>query len=128
LADGDRVLVTRRRADQLHPGEWEFPGGKIEPGEHPEQALSREVEEELGVCVEVGRIWEVLSYPYPDFDVLILIYHCRLRDGEMPRCREVAELAWLPPAALADMAILQADLPLVARLNQEGVPPFAARD
>lgn len=122
--DAGRVLVTQRRADQPLPLQWELPGGKLEAGESPAAALARELAEELGVRAEVGRIWDVLFHAYPEFDLLMLVYRCRLAPGERPRCREVADLAWRPPDRLGDLDILPADAPLVARLAAEGVPPW----
>jgi len=117
----DRVLITQRRADQPLPLQWEFPGGKIEPGEAPEIALARELREELGVAVHVGRVWDVLFHAYPDYDVLMLVYACRIVDGE-PACVEVADLAWCRSDELARYDILPADAPLVRRLEIEGAP------
>jgi 8-oxo-dGTP diphosphatase len=122
--DAGRVLVTQRRADQALPLQWEFPGGKLEPGESPTAALARELAEELGVRAEVGRIWDVLFHAYPEFDVLMLVYRCRLSRDDLPRCLEVADLAWRPPDRLADLDVLPADAPLVARLAAEGAPAW----
>lgn len=118
-----RVLITQRRADQAMPLQWELPGGKIEPGEDPVAALVRELREELGVTAEVGKIWDVLFHAYPAFDLLMLVYACRLRSGEEPRAVEVADLAWVDTAELPGAwDILPADRPLVARLVAEGAP------
>jgi 8-oxo-dGTP diphosphatase len=122
--DAGRILVTQRRADQPLPLQWEFPGGKIEPGESPDAALRREIEEELGVVPDVGRIWDVLFHAYPAYDVLMLVYRCRLPAGMLPRCVEVKDLAWRPPDRLDDLDILPADAPLVVRLKHEGAPPW----
>lgn len=113
--DARRILVTRRRPDQSLPNFWEFPGGKVEPGESPEQALVRELQEEIGVTVEVGRIWDVLFHAYPDFDLVMLVYPCRIVAGEV-RALEVAAAEWTPAAGLTSFEILPADQPLVARL------------
>jgi 8-oxo-dGTP diphosphatase len=124
VADGGRVLVTQRRADQSHPLGWEFPGGKIEPGEAPEIALRRELREEIDVEVEVGPVWDVLHHCTAELEVVMLVYPCRLRPGSVPRPVEVADLAWWPATGLAAVAILPADEPLVRRLELDGLPPF----
>jgi 8-oxo-dGTP diphosphatase len=116
-----RVLITQRRADQALPLQWEFPGGKVEPGEAPVAALVRELAEELGVTVHVGRIWDVLHHAYPDFDLMMLVYACRIADG-VPRAVEVADLCWVAPDGALDHDILPADRPLVERLAVEGAP------
>lgn len=120
-----RVLVTRRRPDQPMPGQWEFPGGKIESGESPVAALERELDEELGVRALGFAIYEVLFHPYPAFDLYMLVYRCVLAPGQSPRPLEVAEVAWATPAELASYDILPADAPLVDRLIREAAAPAA---
>ena len=117
-----RVLITQRRADQALPLQWEFPGGKVEPGEAPVAALARELREEIGVAVAVGRIWDVLFHAYPAFDLVMLVYVCRLAPGEVPRAVEVADLMWVAAGELPTCDILPADRPLVDRLVAEGPP------
>ena len=119
--DAGRVLISQRRADQALPLQWEFPGGKVEAGEAPVAALARELAEELGVVVEVGRIWDVLFHAYPAFDLVMLVYACKIVAGEA-RAVEVADVAWVPPGQLPAWDILPADRPLVARLVVEGPP------
>lgn len=123
IGDDRRVLITQRRADQALPLQWEFPGGKVEPGEAPVAALVRELREELGVEVAVGRIWDVLFHAYPEFDLVMLVYACRVVAGA-PATVEVADLAWVEAsaAALRGFDILPADRPLVDRLINEGPP------
>lgn len=116
-----RVLITQRRADQALPLQWEFPGGKVEPGEAPVAALARELREELGVAVEIGRIWDVLFHPYPDFDLVMLVYHCRITGAATPRPVEVAALLWVAPDDAPNHDILPADRPLVDRLAVEAL-------
>jgi 8-oxo-dGTP diphosphatase len=118
-----RVLITQRRADQALPLQWEFPGGKLEPGEAPTAALARELDEELGVTAVIGPVWEVLHHAYPAFDLLMIVYVCALPVGARPHAREVADLRWVAPAALPGTDILPADQPLVARLVADGAPP-----
>ena len=116
--EGGRTLLSRRREDQPMGGLWELPGGKVEEGEAPVEALAREVAEELGVGCAVGPIYDVVFHRYPDFDLLMLVYRARLA-GE-PRAVEVAEVAWVTPARLLDYRVLPADEPLIARLVAEG--------
>ncbi|HET6612707.1 MAG TPA: (deoxy)nucleoside triphosphate pyrophosphohydrolase [Kofleriaceae bacterium] len=122
ISPDERVLLTQRPAHTAHAGKWELPGGKIEPGESPEAALSRELFEELAVRVDIGRVWDVIAHAYEDFDVLLLIYPCRLRDGEVPRPVQVAATAWVEPAAAAGFDLLEADAPILQRLSNEPLP------
>jgi 8-oxo-dGTP diphosphatase len=126
IDDEGRVLITRRRPDQPLPDQWEFPGGKIEPGESPQRALARELAEEIGARVVVGTIWDVLHHEYPAYEVLMLVFPCRLVAGDEPRALEVADLAWVRPADLHRYDILPADRPLIERLVREGPPQIPA--
>ena len=110
-----RILMSRRRADQAMPNLWEFPGGKVEPGEHPEAALTRELREELGCSVAVEGIQEVVFHAYPDFDLYMLVYASRITGGR-PSAIEVAEIAWVEPARLPSLDLLPADYPLARKL------------
>ena len=121
LGDDGRILITQRRADQALGLHWEFPGGKVEPGEAPVAALVRELQEEIGVTVAVGRIWDVLFHAYPAFDLVMLVYACRIVDGA-PRAVEVADLVWVATGDLPAWDILPADRPLVERLGRESLP------
>ena len=92
IVNAGRVLIAQRGPVQKQPElalKWEFPGGKVEPGEAPVAALVRELREELAVDVEVGPIWDVLFHAYPAFDLVMLVYACRIVAGE-PRPVEVA--------------------------------------
>lgn len=120
-ADG-RLLITQRRADQNLPLKWEFPGGKVEPGESPEQALVRELGEEIGASTQIDRIWDVLFHAYETFDLVMLVYHCRLLPGQEIRCVQVNDFAWCRPEDLGAYDILAADQSLVDRLVREGLP------
>ena len=110
-----RILMSRRRPDQAMPNLWEFPGGKVEPGEHPEAALIRELREELACDIVVDGIQEVVFHAYPDFDLYMLVYASRIVSGP-PRPVQVAEIAWVSPTELPSLDLLPADYPLARKL------------
>src|SRR5260221_11658355 len=115
-ADG-RVLLAQRPEGKSMAGLWEFPGGKIETGETPEQSLIRELEEELGIVVKEACLAPLTfaSHSYPDFHLLMPLYVCRRWDG-MVTAREGQGLAWVRPNRLREYPMPPADLPLVAHL------------
>jgi 8-oxo-dGTP diphosphatase len=113
-----RVLVTQRRADQAQPLAWEFPGGKVEAGESPSQALVREIEEELACVIEVGAVVDVVFFAYGAFDLIMPVYRATIRAG-IPVVRQVAAVAWVTRAELASLAFTPADVPLARRLASE---------
>ena len=119
-------LLAQRPEGKPYSGYWEFPGGKIEPGESPQHALARELAEEIGSRVAVGTIWDVLHHQYPSYEVQMLVFPCRLLAGEQPRALQVADLAWVRPTELDRFDILPADRPLIERLVREGPPQLPA--
>jgi len=119
LVDGDgRVLVARRPEGREMAGLWEFPGGKVEPGEKPEDALIRELAEELGIDVTESCLAPLTfaSHGYEAFHLLMPLYVCRKWNGEIT-AREGQELAWVRPNRLAQYAMPPADEPLKAMLR-----------
>ena len=119
LVDADgRVLLAQRPAGKPLAGLWEFPGGKVKPGETPETALIRELAEELGIDVAASCLapFTFASYSYPDFHLLMPLYLCRKWSG-IPTARESQRLAWVRPARLGDYPMPPADPPLVAMLR-----------
>ena len=115
LVDVDgRVLVSERPAGKQLAGLWEFPGGKVEPGERPEQTLIRELAEELGIRVEEPCLAPLTfaSHAYPDFHLLMPLYVCRRWTGT-PRPMEGQALKSVRPKALRDLAMPPADAPLI---------------
>ena len=110
-----RILMSRRRADQAMPNLWEFPGGKVEPGKHPEAALVRELREEVGCGIAIDAIHDVVFHAYPDFDLYMLVYASRIIEGR-PHAIEVAEIAWVEPQQLPALDLLPADYPLARKL------------
>jgi len=115
VREAGRILMSRRRADQPMPNLWEFPGGKVEPGEHPEAALVRELREELACDIEVDAIHEVVFHAYAEFDLYMLVYASRVTGGT-PRAVQVAEIAWVEAARLPALDLLPADYPLARKL------------
>ncbi|HEY5278354.1 MAG TPA: 8-oxo-dGTP diphosphatase MutT [Pseudolabrys sp.] len=119
LVDADgRVLLAQRPPGKPMAGLWEFPGGKVEQGERPEETLIRELQEELGIVVREPCLAPLTfaSHTYPDFHLLMPLYVCRRWEGTvMPR--EGQSLAWVRPNKLRDYEMPPADLPLVSHLE-----------
>lgn len=117
LVEGGRVLVARRFDDAHLGGLWEFPGGKIEPGETDEAALARELREELGIEVRVGPVWGILAHRYPERSVRLRFHFVRRTAGE-PRAIGCADLRWVTPPELSALPFPAADRILVDELNR----------
>jgi 8-oxo-dGTP diphosphatase len=118
LVDADgRVLIAQRPVGKSMAGLWEFPGGKVEPGERPEQTLIRELDEELGITVLEACLSPLTfaSHAYPDFHLLMPLYVCRKWEGSVT-AREGQKLAWVRPNRLRDYPMPPADEPLIAHL------------
>jgi 8-oxo-dGTP diphosphatase len=112
-ADG-RVLIAQRPEGKQLAGLWEFPGGKMEPGERPEETLIRELREELGIAVKAACLAPLTfaSHAYDDFHLLMPLYACRRWEGFV-QSRENQALKWVRPAALRDYPMPPADEPLI---------------
>jgi 8-oxo-dGTP diphosphatase len=119
LIDPDgRVLLAQRPEGKSLAGLWEFPGGKVEPGETPEAALIRELKEELDIDTWTSCLAPLTfaSHSYPDFHLLMPLFACRRWQGTV-RATEGQRLAWVKPGALRDYPMPPADLPLIAILR-----------
>ncbi len=118
LVDTDgRVLIAQRPQGKALAGLWEFPGGKVEPDERPEDALIRELREELGIEVKAPCLAPLTfaSHAYDDFHLLMPLYICRKWQGFV-QAREGQALKWVKPKALRDYAMPPADAPLIPHL------------
>ena len=118
LVDVDgRVLIAQRPEGKTLAGLWEFPGGKLEPGERPEDALIRELREELGIEVKPACLAPLTfaSHAYDDFHLLMPLYVCRRWEGFV-QAREGQALKWVKPKALRDYPMPPADAPLIPHL------------
>lgn len=115
--DAGRILVAQRPAGSSLAGLWEFPGGKIEPGETPEAALVRELAEELAITISADDLQAIsfASHAYPEFHLLMLLYSCRRWIGT-PDGQQGQPLRWETVAALGDLPMPPADVPLVTVL------------
>ncbi|HEU0135168.1 MAG TPA: NUDIX domain-containing protein [Allosphingosinicella sp.] len=120
LVDGERRVLLQRRAEgRAMAGLWEFPGGKVEAGERPEEALARELEEELGIAVAVEALTPA-AFASADNDgrpMLLLLYSCRQWLGE-PRALDADALQWVRPLEMARLPMPPADEPLIPLLDR----------
>lgn len=116
------VLIAQRPEGKSQALKWEFPGGKIEPGESPQTSLAREIAEELGLRIAVGRHFQTVHHRYPAGpEVRLDCYLARIEEGE-PRPLQCRDWRWVTASELSRYAFSEADVPVVARLQSEGLP------
>lgn len=116
VQDGEKIFATQRGYGEFKDG-WEFPGGKIEPGESKETALARELKEELDMEVEIGELCETVEYDYPNFHLTMHCFLCKLKQKEYV-LKEHEAAKWLLRSELNSVAWLPADLGLIAKLQE----------
>ncbi|MDO4417190.1 MAG: (deoxy)nucleoside triphosphate pyrophosphohydrolase [Eubacteriales bacterium] len=117
IRDRDRVFATARGYGD-YKGGWEFPGGKIEAGETPQEALVREIREELDTEVQVGDLIETIEYDYPAFHLSMDCFWCTMKAGHLV-LKEAEAAKWLTAATLESVNWLPADRGLVGRIKAE---------
>ena len=116
IRDKDRVLIDKRRADSLLGGMWEFPGGKVENGENLEQAIVREIREELGLMIRAGRELNSYKHAYTHFSVIVHTFLCEIIAGE-PKALESDEIAWVLISRLDEYPMGKVDRLISQDLN-----------
>jgi len=117
IFDADRRIFATQRGYGEWKDWWEFPGGKIEPNETPEQALRREIREELDADIQVGDLLRTIDYDYPKFHLTMHCYRCTLADGHLTLLEHEAA-KWLKPAELNSVKWLPADEDLINELTK----------
>ena len=110
--DGERILACRKKSGKPLEGHWEFPGGKIEPGETPEQALAREIREELNLIAEVGQKVTTTTYEYEFATIELTTFYCTLVDGDL-RLTDHDATKWVTSTEAAHLTWAPADIPAV---------------
>lgn len=116
IKDGDKIFATQRGYGEFKDG-WEFPGGKMEPGETPQEALARELKEELAVDVNVGEFLCTVDYDYPTFHLTMHCFYCSVIGGELTLLEHEAS-KWLKMTELHSVNWLPADVEVVAALER----------
>ena len=115
LIQDQEVLVAQRGSNMTHPGLWELPGGKVEPGEGDGQALARELTEELSITVEVHEFVDHNVHRYSTGSIHLLAYRCEIIGGE-PQAREHAQIKWVPVSEMNSLEWAEADIPIVQQV------------
>lgn len=114
--ESGRVLVARRKIHLSNGGKWEFPGGKLFPGESPEQCLAREIREEMGIEIEVLEPFHLVNFTYPEKSILLIGYICRVTGGNW-HLTDHDQICWVEKGSLREYDFSAADLPIVEKLQ-----------
>jgi 8-oxo-dGTP diphosphatase len=115
IENDDKILITQRKKGKQGELLWEFPGGKLEEGESPYECIVREIKEELNIDIEVIDILDVVFHRYTEFNMLMLVYRCRLKRGDI-MAKEVEDFRWVSPYELKEYNFLEADIGVVEKI------------
>ena len=119
IRDGERFLICKRPAHKARALMWEFPGGKVEAGERPRDALIRECMEELDVTLDVGELYMQVTHEYPDIRIRLSLYEAVIASGQL-RGKEHEALCWILPREIPDYEFCPADKDIIDRISREG--------
>lgn len=119
IRDGERFLICKRPAHKARALMWEFPGGKVEAGERPRDALIRECREELDVTLDVGGLYMQVTHEYPDIQIRLSLYEAVIASGQL-RGKEHEDLCWILPREIPDYEFCPADVDIIHRIRREG--------
>ncbi|MBN1288213.1 MAG: (deoxy)nucleoside triphosphate pyrophosphohydrolase [Actinobacteria bacterium] len=111
-----RVLIARRKDDDRHPGKWEFPGGKVEEGESPEECVVREIAEEMGIVIRVCGEVALVGHRYDDVEIELAAFSCEIAGGEIEN-RGCSAHAWVAPESLLEFDLLPPDREIASILH-----------
>ncbi len=117
IMDGEMILVTQRSSEMPHPHKWEFPGGKLRPGENPEACIIREIREELGVEISVKQLLPSVSHSYSRHKVKLIPFICSIRAGEIS-LSEHSFYRWVNRSELDQIDWLEADVEILELLKR----------
>ena len=118
IKEGDRYLVGQRAANKAQGGLWEFMGGKIEPGETPEQALARECREELALEIENEHIIDSVVHEYPEKTIRLTLIECMPKPGSVPKALEHQQIRWVTRSEMDALDFAPADRELIEKLSR----------
>ena len=118
IREGDRMLICQRPATKKRALLWEFPGGKVEPGETPQNALIRECQEELGIQLQVGTLFTQVAHRYPDIHIRLSLYNATIAQGT-PIRREHNDLRWITASEIDGYAFCPADRDILDKIKRE---------
>ena len=118
IRNGEKVMICKRPQGKRFGGQWEFPGGKIEAGESPQQALERELREELGTEIRAGKALAEITHVYPDISIRLTLLSARIVAGE-PQLLEHTQLRWVSPREAGALDLCPADRTLLNQIMEE---------